>query len=689
MPESPVNPDNQEQGEAAGDELRIGVYTCYCGGNIGDVVDVEGVAQAIGQLPEVVVSRTDASICSDAGQATIEEDVREHKLNRVVIGSCSPFLHEQTFRGTMLRAGLNPYLYQHVGIREQDSWVSHADPKGATQKAIRLIGAGVAKARFLESLEPIRLGAHKHALIVGGGVAGLRAARDIARRGLMVTLVEKTAFLGGRMAQLGKVFPTELPAQPTLKALIEDVVSDPKVTVLTNTEIVGFAGYVGDFQIKLRQTPRGVSGDGHGMAAAIDACPVDLPDEFNYGLTRRKAIYYRYPGSSPSIPAIDWEHCTLCGECARACPEAISLESPPKEFEVSVGAIVMATGFRPYEPRRGEYGYGELPEVVTLPQFIRMLALAEGSSELAWNGRPVRDIAMIHCVGSRQLDGVHEPQPDGQINPYCSRVCCTATMHAALELRKNFPQVNVFDVYQDIRTYGRGHEEYYLRAAESSVRFLRYLPEDGPSVVRSEDGDPRPVLVKVKDSLTWGQDLEVPVDLVVLAVGMMPNPVDDLTELLKITPGNDRFLLEVHPKLRPVETAVNGIVLAGTAQSPMNIQESCASAEAAAAKVSSLLSAGKVELEPFVARVDVDRCDGSGACLEVCQYEGAIHLEPVSTNGAEAKQALVTPANCVGCGVCVGACPNQAIDIQGWTLGQYRAMVESIASEIRPMEVTA
>jgi len=689
MPETPANPGHPEQAEAADDELRIGVYTCYCGGNIGDVVDVEEVAKTIGQLPNVIVSRTDASTCSDAGQATIEEDIREHNLNRVVIGSCSPFLHEQTFRGTMLRAGLNPYLYQHAGIREQDSWVTHADPAGATQKAIRLVGAAVAKARFLEALEPIRLGAQKHALIIGGGVAGLRAARDIAGRGLMVTLIEKTPFLGGRMAQLDKVFPTELPAQPSLKALIDDVVSDPNVTVLTNTEIVGFAGYVGDFQIKLRQTPRGVSGDGHGMRAAMDICPVDLPDEYNYGLTRRKAIYHRYPGCSPSIPAIDWEHCTLCGECLKACPESISLEAPPKEFEVNVGAIVMATGFRPYEPRQGEYGYGELSEVVTLPQFIRMLALTDGSGELAWNGHPVRDIAMIHCVGSRQINGIDEPQPDGEINLYCSRVCCTATLHAALELRRKFPQVNVFDVYQDIRTYARGHEEYYRSAAESGVRFLRFLPEEGPSVVRSQDGDPRPVLVRVKDSLTWGEDLEVPVDLVVLAVGMMPNPVDDLTELLKITAGNDRFLLEVHPKLRPVETAVNGIVLAGTAQSPMTIQESCASAEAAAAKVSSLLSQGRVELEPFVARVDPGRCQGSGECLEVCQYEGAIRLEPVSINGAEAKRALVTPANCVGCGVCVGACPNQAIDIQGWTLGQYRAMVEAIASEIRPVEVTA
>ncbi len=689
MPEPQELFRHPEDGKADDAELRIGVYTCYCGGNIGDVVDVEAVAKALGQLPNVVVSRTDASTCSDSGQAIIEQDIREQHLNRVVIGSCSPFLHEQTFRGTMLRAGLNPYLYHHVGIREQDSWVSHADPQGATEKAIRLIGAGVAKARFLESLDPIRLGAQKHAVVVGGGVAGLRAARDIALRGLRVTLVEKTPFLGGHMAQLGKAFTTEIPAQATLKALIDDVMSDPKVTVLTNTEIVGFAGYVGDFQVKLRQTPRGVSGDEPGTAAAMAACPVELPDEFNYGLTLRKAIYHLYPGCSPDTPAIDWEHCTLCRECAKAYPEGISLETTPKEFEVNAGAIVMATGFRPYEPRQGEYGYKELPEVVTLPQFIRMLALAEGSDVLTWNGHPVRDIAMVHCVGSRQIEDVHSPQADGKINPYCSRVCCTATLHTALELRQKFPEVNVYDVYQDIRTYGRGHEEFYRRASQSNVRFMRFLPEEAPSVLAAEVGDSRPVLVRVKDTLTWGRDLEVAVDLVVLAVGMMPNAVDDLIDLTKIAAGNDRFLLEVHPKLRPVETAVSGIVLAGTAQSPMNIQESCASAGAAAAKVSSLLSRGKVELEPFVARVDLSRCEGNGACVEVCQYEGAIRLEPVPDAGVDARRAVVTPANCAGCGVCVGACPNQAIDIQGWTIGQYQAMVAAIAADIHPVEVEA
>lgn len=690
MPDSGnTNQKGHERKEGAEDEPRIGVYTCECGGNIGDVVDVEQVAKILGETTNVVVSRTDASMCSDAGQAMIEDDIREQHLNRIVIGSCSPFLHEQTFRGTAVRAGLNPYLYQHVGIREQDSWVTHADPKNATRKAIRLMRSGVAKARLLDALEPIKLAAQKHALVIGGGVAGLRAALDIAKRGLKVTLVEKTPFLGGHMAQLENIFPTDQEARATLDALLDEVANHPNVTIFTNTEMVAFAGYVGDFHVTLRQMPRGVSGDESGFAVAIDACPVEVPDEFNYGLTRRKAIYQRYPGSHPATPAIDWEQCTLCGACAKANPQGIDLDAKPNEFEINVGAVVVATGFRPYEPRQGEYGYGESPEVVTLPQFIRILAMADGSKDLTWNGHPVRDIAMIHCVGSRQIDGVHEPQSDGKVNPYCSRVCCTATLRTSLDLKRSFPDVNVYDLYEDIRTYGRGHEDYYRATSRESVRFLRFLPEEGPVVTKSAPGDSRPVIVKVKDTLTWGQELEVPVDLVVLAVGMMPNPVDDLHSLMKISSGADRFLLEVHPKLRPVETAVNGVVLAGTAQSPMNIQESCTAAEAAAAKVSGLLSQGNVQLEPFVAKVDLSRCEGSGACVQVCKYEGAIHLKQSGDGKGQSQHAVVSPANCVGCGVCVGACPNQAIDVQGWTLGQYRAMVEAIGADVQPVEVEA
>jgi heterodisulfide reductase subunit A len=667
------------------EDVRIGAYTCYCGGNISDVVDCEKVAKIINKLPNVVVSRTDMSMCSDVGQALVEEDIRKHGVNRVVIGACAPSLHEQTFRHTVMRANLNPYFYHHVGLREQDSWVHHDDHSAATEKAIRLMSAGIAKARLLEPLEPIRLTAEQHALVIGGGVAGLRAARDISRCGLQVTLIEKTPFLGGRVTQLETVFPTEENGRDLIHALIKQVVDDPNITIYTNAEVSSIQGYVGDYQIQITQQSRGITDDN--AEAAMVACTLEVPDEYNYGLTKRKVIYRSYPGCYPLTPAVDWENCHDNSLEIKIDGKKITLKNQPQTIDINVGAVVVATGFKPYEPRHGEYGYGEFPEVMILPQFIRMLALLPEGDDLSWNGHPVKNIAFIHCVGSRQIDNIHEPQPDGQVNNYCSRVCCTATLHIANELRERFPGLNIYDFYEDIRTYGRGHEEYYTHASENRVIFMRFHGDEPVEVATSLPADSSSLIVKCKDYLTWGDEIEVPVDLVVLAVGMMPTPADNLINMLKISPGTDRFLLEVHPKLRPVETAVAGVVLAGTAQGPMTIQESCAAASAAASKVAVLLRQGYVELEPFVARVDLNLCKGSGKCVEVCAYEDAIKLETLTIDGQQVQRAVVTPANCVGCGVCVSACPNLAIDVQGWTLKQYDAMIDAIVADISALEV--
>ncbi len=658
--------------------VRVGVYTCYCGGNISHVVQCERVAKAVGKLSNVVISRTDQSFCSDAGQAIIEQDIRELGVNRVVVGACTPSLHEQTFRGAVMRAGLNPYLYHHVGIREQDSWVHSSDSEGATEKAIRLMAAGVAKARLLRPLDPIRLDAEKQALVIGGGVAGLRAALDIARQGIRVTLVEKSPFLGGRMAQLESIFPTDEEPRPLLHDLIRELAAHPVITVLTQAEVTGVSGYVGNFKVQVTQHSRGVGDD---LAeACMAACTQETPDPFNYGLTRRKVIYRPYPGCYPAAPAVDWEHYN--GEPIQVDGKSVLLKDEPQIHEQTAGAVVLATGFDPYEPRQGEYGYGEITRVITLPQLIRRLALLKDGEGLTWDGRPVREVALIHCVGSRQMDGVDEPQPDGQVNNYCSRVCCTASLHMAVELRQRFPRLNLYELYQDIRTYGRGHEEIYRRAQGAMVRFIRYHGAERPAVMAAPAGDSHPVLVRVKDYLTYGEEIEIPVDLVVLAVGMMPRQIDELVNMLKVARGADRFLLEAHPKLRPVEMAVRGVLLAGTAQGPLNIQESLAAASAAAAKVAALLGQGKVELPPFVARVDAEKCTGSGACVEACQEEGAIKFQTFEENGREVKRAVITPANCTGCGACAGVCPNRAIDVQAWTLAQYEAMVDAITMEI-------
>lgn len=692
MPDNTKADSSAEAGhETTTAQPRIGVYVCNCGGNIGDVVDCQKVAESLGDLPDVATSHTHMFMCSDPGQDLILQDIKEKGVNRVVVGACSPFLHEMTFRGALERAGLNPYLYTHVGLREQDSWVHHDHPQEATEKAVRLMGAGIAKARHIEPLKPIRLEAKKHVLVIGGGVAGLRAAWDNAQRGLKVTLVEKLPFIGGRMAQLHQVFPNEELAQELLTRLISEVCDHENIEIVTTAEVIGASGYVGDFLVTIRQHARGVEADFKHLEEAVELCPVRVADEFNYGLTQRTAILRPYPGAFPAIPAIDWHSCNHCGDCLKANGHGgIVLQDKVTEFQINVGAVIMATGFRPYEPYPGEFGYAEHPEVITLPQLERVLA-EDGPTGgcLEWGSRPVAKIAMIHCVGSRQTEGLDTPQADGQVNDYCSRVCCTATLRAANEIKERFPEVDIYDFYRDMRTYGRGHEDIYKQASRNRVMFFRFQGDEPPLVKRAPAAADHPLLVTVKDSLTWGEEIQVPVDLVVLAVGMMPNPIPDLIDLFKIAPGKERFLLEVHPKLRPVETAVPGIVLAGTAQGPMNIQESCAAASAASAKVAGLLAQGEVALEPFVAHVDPDRCEGSGECAKACPYEGAILFQEVSANGQSAERAVVSPANCKGCGTCVGACPNRAIDLLGWTLDQYDAMVDALTADYPAVEMAA
>ncbi len=659
-------------------EIRIGVYTCHCGGNISDVINCEKVAKELEKFPNVVVSRTDESMCSDIGQSLIEDDIREKGINRVVIGACAPSLHEQTFRGTLSRAGLNPYLYYHVGLREQDSWVHKNNCEGATDKAIRLMATGIGKARLLDPLSPIQLKAERHALVIGGGIAGIKSAYDIARRGLKVTLIEKSPFLGGRVAQLDTLFPTDEKARDTLQDLIQKITAHPNITIITQAEVTRVSGYVGDFHIQIQQNSRGV--DDLNAEDIMAASQQSVPNEFDYGLTTRKVIYRPYSNCYPNTPAVDWEN--YDGKPLMVNGEEIILKNQPSTKDFHVGAIVVATGFDPYEPRQGEFGYGEIPEVITLPTLIRHLDSHKKGAELTWNGHSVRDIALLHCVGSREIEGIDAPHEDGMVNNYCSRVCCTANLHMANTLKENYPEINIYDLYEDIRTYGRGHEIFYQDALSQMVRFLRFHGDDRPNVKKADPADTHPVLVDVRDHLSNGKELEIPVDLVVLAVGMIPRDIDQLVKMLKISRGNDRFLAEVHPKLRPVETAVPGIVLAGTAQGPMNVQESCAAASAAAAKVSALLSQGKVELEPFVAQVDLDKCQGTGSCVEVCAYEDAIALQEMTINNQVVKRAVVSPANCTGCGNCVSACPSEAIEVQGWTIPQYEAMLDAIALDL-------
>ena len=669
------------QSEGSGSP-KVGVYVCHCGGNISDVVYVERVTEAAAALPGVAVARNYVFMCSDPGQTLIDTDIREMGLDAVVVAACSPSLHELTFRRTLARAGLNSYRFEPANIREQVSWCHAHDPEGATQKAIRLVAAAVAKAQLLDPLEMIRVDTAPRAVVIGAGVAGLRASLDLARKGIHVTLVEKSPFLGGRMSQLHKLYPTEDEARPLVAQLAADALAEPRISVHTYAELISIEGYIGQFHVRIRQQPRGVTPELVQIDEAIAACPEETANEFDYNLTRRKALYRPYEGCSPPLPAIDWATCTKCGRCKEAAGNAgIILDDEADEFEVDAGVIVTATGFDHYEPREGEYGYGQLPGVITLPQLIRLLdPQGPTQGELTWANRAVRSIAMIHCVGSREVEGFHEPHEDGRINDYCSRVCCTATLQAANEIRDRFPHVNVLEFYQDIRAYGKGHEDYYENASKKGVLFFRYAPQE-PPVVEPAQGDTHPLTVRVKDLLTYGEEVEAGVDLVVLSVGVMPRDIRALVEMTKLPVGVDRFLLEVHPKLRPVETAIEGIVLAGATQGPMDTTEACAAASAAAAKAAVILSGDYVELDPFVAEVDLSRCKGSGLCVQECEYKGAISLVEMNVDGRAAQRAQVNPALCKGCGACVAVCPNRAIDVKGWTLSQFEAMVDALARE--------
>jgi heterodisulfide reductase subunit A len=625
----------------AGDE-KVAVYICHCGGNISDHVDVEALERMAAEMPGVTVSRRNHFMCSDPGQNMIIEDLKAGKADRIVVASCAPALHETTFRRAAQRAGVNPYLYEHANIREQVSWVHHGD--GATAKAAALVGAAVAKARALRPLEPIRVEAIRHATVIGGGIAGLKAARDLAIRGVKVALVEKTPFLGGNFAKLDRVYPTQEKAGDLLTGLAAAVLAHPSVTVLTCAEMVASEGYVGDFKLKVKRRP-----------------PEDAED-----LDRLARLREAGTAKGTFVPFVG----------------ILPFDVPETEetVDLATGAVVLATGFKHYTPPKGMYGYGDNPEVITLPDLIKLMAEdTAGSGTLQVNGRPIKTMAMIRCVGSRQIPGIHEPDEKGNLNEYCSRVCCTATLQADRELREKYPETVIYDFYRDIRAYGRGHEDYYVGASRDGVLFVRFEAEAAPAVARAPEGSESPLSIAAKDTLLSGQDLEIPVDLVVLAVGMVPSDVSSIVDIMKLPVGADRFLLEVHPKLRPVELATTGILLAGTCQAPMDSTEAAEGATAASVKASTILSRGFVELDPYVAEVDADLCTGTGACAETCPHPGCITL--VDAAGGKGRKAKVNPALCTGCGMCVAVCPNIAIEVNGWTLRQYEAMVDAIVGE--------
>ena len=590
-------------------DKKIGVYICYCGGNISDHVDVEEVRNRAEKMPNVAVARTNMFMCSDPGQELIIDDLKSGKVDRVVVASCAPSLHEATFRDAIKRAGSNPYIYDHANIREQVSWVHDGDP--ATDKATILIASAAAKAKLLKPLEVVRVEAKKHTTIIGGGIAGLKTALDIAEKGIEVTLLEKLPVLGGQLNNLDKLAPFREKASDILKEVLDQVVNHKLITIHTDCEIEDVKGYVGNFSLNISKTS-----------------------------DNKKAT-----------------------------------------FNLNTGAIVMATGSVSYTPFMGEFGFGQHKQVITLQDLILILKENKSTgSVLEVNGNRIKNMVMIHCVGSRQIPGIHQPKENGQLNEYCSRTCCAAMLNASNQIREKFPQTSIYEMYRDIRTYGRGQEELYDKASANKVVFMRYEADALPEVSKIDNPD-YPLQVKIKDSLTFDEEMNVPADLVVLATGIEPDDVSGLASMMKLPIGTDKFLLEVHPKLRPVEFPLTGIFLAGTCQAPMDVGEVSNAAGAAAVKAYALLRKGYIELDPFVAEVNIDKCQGHGACVEACIKEGALSLVDVDIDGKTVKKAQVIPAMCLGCGACAAVCPEKAIDINGWALKQYEDMVDAIVSD--------
>ncbi|MCE4606249.1 MAG: CoB--CoM heterodisulfide reductase iron-sulfur subunit A family protein [Desulfurococcales archaeon] len=648
-----------------GKDIRIGVYVCWCGGNISDVVDVEKVVNVIKNEEGVIVARHFMFMCSEAGQKMIENDIKTHNLNAVVVASCSPKLHELTFRNTVLRAGINPYMYYHANIREQVSW-AHSDSKEeATKKAIRHIRMAIAYLRHAEPLEKIKVEATPAVLIIGGGVTGLRAAIDLARAGVNVYLVEKEPFLGGHVARLGETYPSGRPGWELVSRLIDELLKHDNVAIYTKATVERVEGYIGNFDVTIKVSPRYFVKNCERIEEAISRCNKRVPDEWSYGVkTRTPILLPPYPGAYPRIPALDMKACggDKCMECLEPCKDAVDLAMQEQVIKLKVGAVITATGFNPYEPSEGEFGYKQYPYVITLPQFNSILK-ESGNGKLVVNGKEVKSLAFIYCVGSRQREG----------RTYCSRYCCNATIYAALLVAKKFPGVKQYHFYRDIRTYGK-NELMYEQASRSGAVFIKY-PEEEPPKVTAENGS---LLVRSRDLLTEGLTIDVSVDLVVLVTGMVPRNNKDLNELLKLPLGKDGFYQEVHPKLRPVETTLSGFLIAGTAQGPKDTLESLSSGSAAAAKAGGIVLKRIIELEPFRAFVDPDKCELTRQCVAECPYM-AISVKNYEGKG---EKAWVNPAICKGCGACVAVCPNNAIQIKGLTNDQVVDMIKAAAREV-------
>ena len=647
-------------------EKRIGLFVCHCGVNIAGVVDVEKVAQVMKDHPGVAFSTNYVYMCSDPGQQMIIDTIKEKKLDSIIVAACSPTLHEKTFQEAAKLAGLNPYQIEIANIREQDSWV-HKDKERATRKAIKIIKSHVAKARLNESLEPIKVDIKKRALVIGGGISGIQAALDIADHGYQVLLVEKNPSIGGKMIQLSETFPTLDCSQCIMTPKMVEVSRHPNIKLLTYHEVESVSGFIGNFKVKIKKKPRYVFESLCNLCGECEkVCPQIAPDEFNMGLSFRKAIYMPFPQAIPGTYTLDAEHClglkpVRCGKCKDVCDKkAIDYDMKEEFFEEMVGSIVIATGYDLYSLQAlGEYGSEKYDDVINGLEFERILSASGptgGKVRRPSDGKVPKNVVFVQCCGSRDTE---------KHNPYCSKICCMYTAKHAMLYKHRVPDGHATVFYIDVRTGGKAFDEFYQRTVEEDkVLYVR-----GKVSKIYKEGDK--LIVWGVDTLT-GKKVEVEADMVVLAMAMVKaEGVDDLLKKLKVSTDIHGFLAEAHPKLRPVESLNAGFYLAGCAQGPKDIPEAVAQASAAAAKVGDLFAQKELTHSPEIVPVNTDLCSGCGICITMCPYD-ARSLDK------ERGVVQVNEVLCEGCGACAAACPSGAAQQRNQTDEQIFAMLTAM-----------
>jgi heterodisulfide reductase subunit A2 len=663
---------------------RIGVFVCHCGENIARTVKVKQVAENARQIPGVAFSTDYPYMCSAPGQKIMMDAIKQHGLTGVVVSACSPQLHEPTFRRAAEQVGLNPFQCEMANIREQCSWV-HPDSATATPKATQIVASMVEKVKQARPLNPFEVPITKRALVVGGGVAGIRAALDIANGGQHVVLVERQPSLGGNMSRLSETFPTLDCSQCILTPLMVEVSRHPNVELLTYAEVEEVSGYVGNFKVRIRKKARYVDPDlCTACGDCIPVCPAEVANEFDMNLAWRKAIYIPFPQAVPTTYTLDAQHCVnaknqgttgyrvlACERCSDACkPRAIFYDQRDEIVEREVGAIVAATGFQLWPAEKAPEGsYGKHPDILDGLEFERLLSASGptgGEVRRPSDGKPAKTVVFVQCIGSR--DPKHGM-------PYCSRICCMYTAKHALLFKHKSHDGQAYVFYMDIRAAGKNYEEFVNRVMEEErVVYIRGRVSD----VIPRNGE---LLVYGADTLS-GQAVQIKADLVVLATAVIPSE-SGLAKQLRIAVDPYGYLQEAHPKLRPVETLTAGVYVAGAAQAPKDIPDTVAQASAAASKALQLLSQATMQRDPTVAQVNESYCISCYECQRVCPYLAVERKEIRDRQGNLLRTvAHVNPAMCEGCGACVVACRPQAMDLAGFSNEQVFAQIEALIPEL-------